>query len=238
MSWRPLFDSVAWRARSHGLDLAAGGRADVFHREAPEGARLPAVGREDALVIVLGNTRALWAPFVAALEREPARREVAHPLDAWIEEVVGAIAAETLADVPHAVRFAHDPPPRRLPFARLAHAVGLGQLGPSLCIHPEHGPWIALRAALVVGVPGPATAPRPRPCDACAEQPCVPAMAEAAARATPGDLWSWLAVRDACPVGPASRYGPRQLAYHYGRDRRMLEAEVREGGDAAEVTAR
>jgi methylmalonic aciduria homocystinuria type C protein len=33
------------------------------------------------------------------------------------------------------------------------------------------------------------------------------------------DDWrSWLAVRDACPVGRSARYAEEQIAYHYTKD--------------------
>jgi hypothetical protein len=38
---------------------------------------------------------------------------------------------------------------------------------------------------------------------------------------------AWVAVRDACPVGRASRYGDEQIRYHYAKDRGVLE---RRGG--------
>jgi methylmalonic aciduria homocystinuria type C protein len=35
---------------------------------------------------------------------------------------------------------------------------------------------------------------------------------------------AWLAIRDACPVGQASRYGSAQIAYHYGKFPAFLRA--------------
>ncbi|MDX2167772.1 MAG: hypothetical protein SF182_11935 [Deltaproteobacteria bacterium] len=88
-----------------------------------------------------------------------------------------------------------------------------------------YGPWIGLRAALVLDRPGP-TGPPPRaanPCPDCART-CVPAFERA--RAAPGELadtWPlWLAVRDACPIGRAHRYDEAQIRYHYIKDRRAL----------------
>ncbi|TNF30222.1 MAG: hypothetical protein EP329_14095, partial [Deltaproteobacteria bacterium] len=63
--WQPLFEAIARDAAEAGLDLAAAGRADDYDRQVEAPWRLPDVGRPDALVIVLGHTRALWPRFLA-----------------------------------------------------------------------------------------------------------------------------------------------------------------------------
>jgi methylmalonic aciduria homocystinuria type C protein len=124
------------------------------------------------------------------------------------------------------IRFAPEPPPRRVAMQRLAHVAGLAWLAPShLCVHPRFGPWIALRAAVVIDVEGPPPqTPIAAPCD-CATG-CQPAFDRALAAGTPRDQaelrerWRlWLAVRDACPVGRAHRYDDDQIRYHYAGDR-------------------
>ena len=34
---------------------------------------------------------------------------------------------------------------------------------------------------------------------------------------------TWLAMRDACPIGKGVRYGEQQIRYHYLKDRSILE---------------
>ncbi|PKN56260.1 MAG: hypothetical protein CVU56_17200 [Deltaproteobacteria bacterium HGW-Deltaproteobacteria-14] len=239
-TWGPLFEAVARQAAAAGLDLAAAGRAGDYNRTVEAPWRLPDFGRRDALVIVLGHTRALWPRFIAALDADRDLRIASDPLDLWTERTVARIATANIASQ-YALRFPHEAPPRRVAFQRLADAVGLAQLGPAmLCVDPVHGPWLGLRAAVVVDLPGPAAAPRgPRPCDGCVERPCVPALGLAAARAAvaPDDLRPWLAVRDACPVGREHRYGPRQVGYHYTRDRAMLRLEDGVADPASEDAA-
>jgi methylmalonic aciduria homocystinuria type C protein len=108
---------------------------------------------------------------------------------------------------------------------RLAHVAGLAWLSPShLCVHPDFGPWIALRAAIVLDLAAP-TRPVPLdpPCD-CASA-CLPLLdaALAAGEATSAGVvehWHrWVAMRDACPVGRAHRYSDEQIAYHYAGER-------------------
>lgn len=53
------------------------------------------------------------------------------------------------------VRWTHDLPPRRVAVQRLAHLSGLAYLSPShLSAHVTYGPWIALRAAIVIDIKG------------------------------------------------------------------------------------
>jgi hypothetical protein len=49
------------------------------------------------------------------------------------------------------------------------------------------------------------------------EQPSSAAVAQHAA--------AWIAVRDVCPVGRASRYGEIQLGYHYAPERSRILPE-------------
>ena len=35
---------------------------------------------------------------------------------------------------------------------------------------------------------------------------------------------SWVAIRDACPLGKAHRYSDEQIRYHYTKDIKLLEA--------------
>jgi methylmalonic aciduria homocystinuria type C protein len=177
--------------------------------------------------LLVGNTRALWPRFVAAYRADPTLRAAAEPLDAYVERAVRAAASPTAR-----LRFGHlpDAAGAYLPLQRMAAAIGLGALSPThLVIHPSFGPWIALRAVILddaeVGPPIVAAAP---PC-ACGD-PCRRAF-EVARQATGDDAWrAWLAVRDACPIGRAARYGEAQLRYHYTKDRSILDAPTRADG--------
>lgn len=196
--------------------------------------KLPPVGRARALVIVAGNTRAMW-PHVLASPYAAGPR----PVDDHVAEVVHAAIERALAPLSlrpaHAVCFSPDPPPRRIAMQQLAHVAGLAALTPShLCVHPIYGPWIALRAAIVIDVEGPPPAPPPPPpCDCT--QGCGPALehalAASAAASAPDatgvrERWRlWVAVRDACPIGRAHRYGENQLRYHYTGDRSALRPD-------------
>ena len=184
--------------------------------------RLPRV-RPDALALLIGNTRALWPRFVAAL---PELAGDPDPLERYIMRAVTA----ALADVRHEVRYAHEPPPRRIAIQRAAAVAGLAWLAPShLSIHPVYGPWIGLDAIVVLDEAAPAERPAPPPpCPAC-DHACQPALARALAASDPANhraveaAWPvWLAIRDACPTGRAHRYSDEHIRYVHSKDRALL----------------
>ena len=222
-SWNDVRDGLAASCAPHGIDLAAATTVGSYDVRVPAAFQFGA--RPDALVVVLGNTRALWPPFRAALRADPASASRPDPLDRYVAAVVeGAVAALPASVVVTEVRLGSDLPPRRIAMQQLADAAGLAALMPShLAVHATYGPWIGLRAAIVVDVDGPRdVAPAPR-CAHCATA-CVPALARALA--TPDDWRAWLAARDACPLGNAHRYSEAQLRYHYTKDARLLGDDV------------
>jgi hypothetical protein len=191
-----------------GLDLAHAFDAAAAARE--PGLELLAGEPDARLGILVGNTRALWPRFVAALAG-PALAADPHPLQRYTEETIEAAFPD--ARVYHGHRRYRG---AFLPLQRLAVATGLGALAPSyLVIHPIYGPWFALRAVIVTrGAPPPPRPPIEPPCRCGAA--CAEALASAQAAAGP-DAWrAWLAVRDACTLR-AHRYGEDQIRYHYTR---------------------
>jgi hypothetical protein len=164
--------------------------------------------RADALGVLIGNGSRLWPAL-----RPPWPHE---PVDEHVEAVVeAACVGATLA-------YSHRRDERGyLPAQRLAEQARFAPLGPChLNIHPERGPWFALRAVAIFDEAGPVSPPTiDHPCAGC-DRPCVPAL-ERAMKAD-GDHEAWLAVRDACPVGRDHRYPEAMIAYHYTKDRRWL----------------
>jgi methylmalonic aciduria homocystinuria type C protein len=218
LDWRAVFAHVADACRSGGLDLAH----PLSLAWLPE-TTVPHALRTDALGVLVGNTRALWP---ALRERLADEGELpAQPVDAHVETILRQ--AVEAVDAPVLVFYAH----RRyegsyLPFQRMAHDAGWLHLSPShLSLHPQHGPWVALRALVVFDVAGPPPpAPvAPDPCTPC-DKPCLAALERAAALdgSDPQSWRAWLEVRDACPEGRASRYGEAQIRYHYTKDREHL----------------
>ena len=129
--------------------------------------------------VVIGNGGgAFWEAYRRHVARHPEFATRPHPLDdfttAIMEERALAVAARFGVAAELRLPFrATDPP---LSFVHLAEAAGLGRrsiLG--VLVHPEFGPWLALRGALLIDAP--ITAPRPAdgfdPCPTCVERPCI-----------------------------------------------------------------
>lgn len=230
-------------------DTALGGfeqalRGDGFDLVVPRGlavirsdfARLglPLPTRPNPLGVFVGNTRALWPRFLAVVRSSPELQRIEHPLDTWVEQRVrAALAAVGVVATPY---FAHRRLPQGyLPLQHWAQQLGALALSPShLSVHPEYGPWLALRALVVVELEADAehvAPPAVEPCAAC-PAPCRIPFEQAATKTAQlvgtrrvTDHWRlWLAVREACPVGRSHRYTDEQIRYHYGRDPSALRA--------------
>ncbi len=218
MSGEPIERLSAACAR-FGFDLSAVTMAGLYNAVVDQPFRLP--GGDDSAVLVIGNTAALWPKineFVTA-----AGRHLEDPVDSYAEHAIGSAVRTTVANEEVIdVRFAHEPPPRRIAIQRLAQLAGLAWLSDShLCVHPEFGPWIALRAAIVLDFPPAVMGSPSRPTCNCSNH-CLPVFERAVEAGVPGDraemqdTWRlWLATRDACPVGRIHRYSEEQILYHY-----------------------
>ena len=234
LSWQTISTRVAAATVPLGFDLVQPFDVARYNVGVSTTEQLNTFERARTLGILLGNTRQLWPRFTRAFADDAALQNAAHPLDTYVVSRLTAVMADVTSARTELV-FSHVTKPNAFPIQRLAERVGLAAVAPShLAIHPTHGPWFALRAVVVVDVEGP-PAPPPlllRPCVGCSA-PCVPALEDAlAASGTPLSSTSvaahadaWIAVRDACPVGRASRYGEAQLAYHYGAGRSRIRLE-------------
>ena len=230
--WTRIVRAVRERCSASGLDIVHAFATSAYNSQVSAEERVPDFGRDNRLGILVGNTRALWPHFTATLRADRALAQAEHPLQEYLRaRLVLAIAGATTR--PHQLTWAHQTEPRALPIQRLAELVGLASLGPShLSVHPAYGPWFALQAVVVFDVVGPSepVAPLISPCAACSA-PCVPALDRAmqSGGAPSGadiaqDPKPWIAVRDACPVGRDARYTDRQVAYHYTKDRTLLDS--------------
>jgi methylmalonic aciduria homocystinuria type C protein len=227
---KELQEKLARSAAVAGLDLSAAFPVAEYNRSVPEAYSLPSFDRARPFGIVLGNSRALWPKFLEAVRVSEALRESEHPLNAYVTATTGRLLQAL--PVAHEVRWAHSSEPSPVAMQRASMIAGLAHTSPSyLSIHPEHGPWIGLRAAIVLDAdygPGEAV-PAPDPCTPC-PKPCLAALdiAVTASKNAPigkkvSSRWKlWLAARDACPLGRSSRYSDEQCEYHYRSDRDFL----------------
>jgi len=225
---------LAMRLGRVGIDLVGATSVAAYDARMPTGRTLGADAGGARGVVVAGNGgRAFWDAF-----RADGRCVGDDPLDAFTRRVV----EDAVRDLPGATcRFPFEPAPRRLDFRLLAELAGLGR--PSLVgvlVHPVYGPWIALRAAILV--PDDVTAPRPAdgfdPCPSCVERPCIVAcpagvvgpsgwdVAGCAAHrlAAVAHCADGCAARIACVYGRAHHYPPDALAFHQASARRTMAA--------------
>ena len=194
--------SIAW------LDRAAWFPFSDHDRSAPLG-------------VLIGNTAKLWPEFMRALRTDDELRRVPHPLDTYVTRTV-ATAVNNLP-IRSTIFWAHQMTPAPIPIQRIAERAGLARIAPShLSIHPQFGPWIALRALVVMDANGPAGEPPalPDPCASCAA-PCVSALRAALAASHTDETrigsepksiepaWrAWLEVRNVCPSAPRTVMAP------------------------------
>ena len=126
------------------------------------------------------------------------------------------------------IHFSHDTRPGRLVgMVRCAGATGQLHVCPEhLAVHPEFGPWIALRAVVVFDDPFPSPSLRPPPLAAPFGAEGRASMADAFRQAltNSGNWKAWLAVRDACPLN-AHRYPEDMILYHYACIRPHADTE-------------
>ena len=219
-------ESVAgqWLARA-GFDLVAPLRAADYDAVVPASQRVCGPGGPSPLAVLVGHSRAVWAPFIAWLAAEPLRLSRAHPLDDYTAAQVAVAVA--LTGVPAEVRYDW----QAVDVLRAAEVAGLLSRGASgLGVHPVHGPWVALRAVVVFDQPASVTRALAAPQCAHCPTACGP---RARALGPPTDLegvrsnWrDWVALREACPLGAHARYTDEQIRYHYTGDRGVLHAAV------------
>jgi epoxyqueuosine reductase len=224
--------------RPFGLNLLGAAEARAYDALVPPAYRLVGASDARASVIVIGNGGgAFWAAYETHAARHRGWAARAHPLDDFTLRIMEEHLLP-LADrlgVPASLRVPFRPSVPPLSFVHLAEAAGLGRrsvLG--VLIHPEFGPWIALRGALLVD--GAVRAPHPAsgfdPCPSCLARPCVAACPGHAVAypdgwdvprcidyrlAEAGACADRCHARIACVYGRAHRYPASALAHHQGR---------------------
>ncbi len=211
----------------HGFDLVVPFATGWYNSHAKPDYRLPEFRGGATLGVLVACTHAFWKPFVKAYLETPALKADAHPVDTWSEGHIRDAASA--AGAAFNCRWPHHRDGQKVAIQTVAEAAGLAKTSPShLSVHPVHGPWIAFRGVVVLDIDGPAAAGGPSPLDTCAgcSAPCMAALEKARSGLTgrmvpDGGLpnWAdWVAVRDACPLGHASRYTENQIRYHYQKE--------------------
>lgn len=233
------------RLAPHGLNLVGVTPAAAYDVAIAGHPTLRPLASDVRTVVVIGNGgTGFWEAFRRRAEHDPAAARSPHPLDAFTQVVVRDALAPLPGELPVAARIVYpfEAGPDALSFMHLAECAGLGR--PSLLgvlVHPEFGPWMALRAALLL--PSILTAPRPAdgfdPCPTCVERPCIAACPGGAVGAAGWDVPRCIAhrlsgpgdgcdagchARIACVLGRPHRYPAAALAFHQGSARATFVA--------------
>jgi hypothetical protein len=143
-----------------------------------------------------------------------------------------------------------------LNFIELGKVAGIA--GPSILgvtVHPEYGPWIAFRAALLLdeALDSPGEALGFDPCPDCTARTCIPACPVGAVSSDSGwdipkclthrvevepDCTPRCHARAGCVLGPEHRYPDDELAYHQMRALRSMrpyyEAHIKPKASSSE----
>ena len=238
-------DNVRRACAPHGLNLIAAIPVARYDNQpaVKETWRAAAIDPHARSIVVIGNGGgALWDALKSHAAHNPGWWDRANPLDDFTREVVerdvaapiSASGARCTAVYP----FMNSAP--TLDFIELGKVAGVA--GPSIlgvAIHPAYGPWIAFRAALLLGeeLDSPGDALGFDPCPRCAAATCIAACRAGAISADSGwdiprclthrveaeaDCAPRCHARAACVLGPEHRYPDDELAYHQMRALRAM----------------
>lgn len=233
---------VAAIVQRFGLNLVGATPAGAYDALVPPPYRLAARAGVTAIVIGHGGG-AFWEAYRRHAVAHPDAVARADPLDDYTRaimetQVLPGLTALGLAPTLR-LPFRDERPP--LSFVHLAEAAGLGRrslLG--VLIHPEFGPWIALRGAVLVEAAVGARRPAAGfdPCGTCTERPCVAACPAGAIGpagwdvpacvdhrvADPDVCRAHCEARVACVYGRAHRYPSEARRYHQARAFAVMRA--------------
>ncbi len=198
----------------------------AFHPAPEDAPPCLANGKLSATLVLLGIAgRATWRRFARSDESADGRPDA---LDRWSRRVVGELARGL-----DATAFFPFGGPPHLPFyrwAQRAEPVHPSRLG--ILIHPDWGLWHSYRGALGFADRLALREPdaRPRPCDDCADTPCLSACPVGAFTSRGYDVSACAAhlsqpagadcmdrgcaARRACPVGAGHAYAAEQASFH------------------------
>ncbi|MFT4515062.1 MAG: hypothetical protein ACI89X_002001 [Planctomycetota bacterium] len=231
-----LLHSVQQQASRNGLNLFGLVDAKRFDGCQPREQRTDAVQPDCGTIMVFGT-----AGRSLRFESQRQDRQIPQSMtDDQVDELAVAGAMSAVADLSqHGVRGQLlDARRPRINFGQLAEAAGFGIVSPvsGLLLHPEFGPWVRVRAAVLLpgqpfgAIVDASITDRFRPCSSC-QKPCVAACPSAvhdglgntdpgrcADSRNRGGCDTGCHSRMACPVGAehADQAGPMLHAHSVG----------------------
>lgn len=234
-----LLDNFRKSLASYGFNLLGTTAISAYEALVPPQYHVSSLLPRATTLIVIGNGGGdFWRGFRAHCDAHPDYlQERAHPLDDYTVATIEAVLTPILLESDAVYRYVY---PFRfwtepVSFMHLAQAAGLA--GPSILgvtIHPEYGPWMALRAAVLLDheVYAPPPAAGFDPCPTCTERACINACPASAIRPATGwdipscvqhrlqvetDCLDSCQARYDCVYGRKYRYPLDELQYHQRR---------------------
>lgn len=248
----------AWCAE-RGLNLLGVADAERFDRAQCAGRRARDLAPTCGSILLLGSGgRSHW-DWLQRVVPDQLLRPVpgVDPIDGQSRAVADDLLG-WLAEFGIAGRVVGPNDPDTLNFVQLGEAAGLGTISPVIhqLLHPEYGPWVSLRAALLLdgrplGSPDPEVSTAFQPCECCPRPcvaacpvsaygeppgltptctPCGPQLQRCADNRLAGDCADGCDVRRSCPVGGEHRYSPAEEAYRHGHGLLMIRAASQSHG--------
>jgi len=236
-----LLSCLQERASRNGLNLVGLVDAQRFDRCQPRERRVSSIAPSCGTIVVLGTAgRAFWLEIARQGGRMPER------LDSDTVDELAVAGVRSVADglqeggVASRVLDARRP---TLHLGQLAEAAGFGIVSPvsGMLLHPEYGPWLRVRAALLLDghpfgeVPDASITDRFHPCCSC-DKPCVSACppsvhdgfgktdrGRCAKHRHDGGCGSGCQSRLACPIGSEHRDGDGPTLHAHSIGRRTMQ---------------
>jgi hypothetical protein len=144
--------SLARAVTPFGLNLIGVASVASYDAQVGPGRRLGRHLRGAESAIVVGNGGgAFWSAYRRFCAARPAHEDRRDPMDDFTREIVETALAPLVGDAATHILYPFGFAEDGVSFTRLAELAGLGR--PSLLgvlVHPVYGPWIALRAAILV----------------------------------------------------------------------------------------
>ncbi len=124
-----------------GLDIVHGFNAHSYndliakHPSVPE---FPLFNQKDTLALLVGNTKALWGPFINDCHTNPNIQDIKNPIDSYVERMINKSLKQL--NTRNSVRFGHHNGDDFVSLLHTAEASGFARVSPaSIAIHPTHG---------------------------------------------------------------------------------------------------
>jgi len=156
MSMNASIEQLSRRLSQRGFDIVSVFAASAYNKEIAIPLKLDRInenhshGNGETICVLVGNTKAIWDPFLRYLKQHPEHIETDSPLDSYIEKSIKSSLPPLFSS---SIIYSWSRSPN---FISLQHCASLSRLVfyenkySFLCIHPQYGPWFALRSVIIL----------------------------------------------------------------------------------------